>query len=156
MNLETSKSVTYKQEKVEVEYANGSKMNHCSVLTAKINIEDYYHSDDFIVATIDKHDVILGREWLRRVNPYIDWRLGTVTFEFQGRQHCWQSLGKKEKEPSKTMNSPSLLSHLQIKRMACKKEAQLFLAIVRQEESTSILEKKKLKHEKDIQNLLIQ
>jgi hypothetical protein len=40
--------------------------------------------------------------------------------------------------------------------MARKKEAQLFLAIVRQEESTSILKKKKLKHEKDIQNLLIQ
>jgi hypothetical protein len=62
MNLEISKSVTYKQEKVEVEYANGSKMNQCSIQTAKVNIEDYYHSDDFIVATIDKHDVILGRE----------------------------------------------------------------------------------------------
>jgi predicted aspartyl protease len=91
MNLEISKSFTYKQEKVEVEYANGSKMNQCSIQTAKVNIEDCYHSDDFIVATIDKYDAILGREWLRRVNSRIDWRLGTVTFEFQGRQHCWQS-----------------------------------------------------------------
>lgn len=36
--------------------------------------------EDFLVTHIDKQDIILGIDWLRRLNPIIDWKKGTLDF----------------------------------------------------------------------------
>jgi hypothetical protein len=44
----------------------------------KGNAEVLHGCHDLPVIDLDGYDVILGREWLKAINPVIDWQLGTV------------------------------------------------------------------------------
>ena len=39
------------------------------------------------------HEIILGRPWLHKRNPAIDWRTGTITFPRRGEDHNSRSKG---------------------------------------------------------------
>jgi len=73
-------------------------------------------------------DIILGRSWLRRVDPNINWRSDTVTFTFQGQQH---TLRGSTDGPADPTCSGVCLSALQFKRLVRKKDVQAWLVVIR-------------------------
>ncbi len=72
-------------------------------------------------------DVILGRSWLRRVDPDINWRTDTVTFNFQGQQH---TLRGECDGPSDPTCGGMCISALQFKRMLRHKDVQTWLCVI--------------------------
>jgi len=105
-------------------YANGSSYI-CNRKTkqARIKIGDYYEDIVLNVANLPHYDIILGLPWLRKINPSINWRTGTVSFQFGNRNivlpRCNNSF----------TNDVKLLSALQFSR-ASRKTDSLYLALV--------------------------
>ncbi|KAF8232947.1 hypothetical protein L208DRAFT_1213619, partial [Tricholoma matsutake] len=48
----------------------------------------------FLIAGLGKESIILGLPWLRRINPVINWRIGTFQFRMTDRTHPEFSFGK--------------------------------------------------------------
>lgn len=68
-------------------------------------------------------DIVLGRAWLHRLNPDINWRTDTVCFTFDAVQHSLTGV------PVYDHPSVNFLSALQLKRVA-RKGAQLFAVTI--------------------------
>lgn len=72
-----------------VQLANGSKQDSNRYIPhAKVNIGSYRDRINLHVTALRGYDVILGKSWLQHVNPYIDWRKNTLTFQHGGMKHC--------------------------------------------------------------------
>ncbi|CAI7855113.1 unnamed protein product [Closterium sp. NIES-54] len=54
-----------------------------------------------LATTLDGHDIILGRDWLRRYNPRIDWTTGSCTVRSSGN---WVELPRWQSPGSSTDN----------------------------------------------------
>src|SRR5215469_859663 len=66
--------------------ANGAKMVvDKQVKSVLLHIGPYIDQLDLQVLDTG-HPLILGKKWLRRINPHIDWRTNDVSFKFQGKQ----------------------------------------------------------------------
>ena len=59
--------------------ADGSQHPTTLISPCKITIESYSDTFDLLVAPI-MHDIILGKPWLERMNPNINWRNNQLTF----------------------------------------------------------------------------
>jgi hypothetical protein len=60
---------------VKLTVADGHKMKPCDhYVTLNFTIDGLQQSEDFIVAPIGVHPMILGMPWLQKHNPSIDWR----------------------------------------------------------------------------------
>ena len=46
----------------------------------------YYENIDLKVAPLPKHDIILGKPWLERWNPHINWRTNEIEFRFNDQE----------------------------------------------------------------------
>ena len=69
--------------------ADGRKLPASIAPDCTLRIKDYKISLD-LLATPIAHDVILGKAWLEKVNPIIDWKNNEVTFHDEdGRMHAW-------------------------------------------------------------------
>jgi transposase InsO family protein len=75
----------------------------------------------------EQWDIILGRSWLKRVDPAINWKADTVTFTFQGQQHTLRGATEGSNDPT---CGGICLSALQFKRFA-RKRAQAWLLVIR-------------------------
>jgi len=65
--------------------ANGSKIRVDSKASnLPLIMGQYTDKLDFDIIT-STHDVILGKEWLHRTNPYIDWRTHELTLKHKGK-----------------------------------------------------------------------
>jgi hypothetical protein len=75
-------------------------------------------------------DIILGRPWLRRVNPCIDWRFDLLQFHYGGGRHLL--VGQRV---SRWLDPPAI-TPLQFKRLVRKPLAsqQMFLAVFKPDE----------------------
>lgn len=70
------------------------------------------------------YDIILGTGWLRKYNPDIDWRTGTVIFQYKNRQLVISS-------DSDGSTRYEVLSHHQLGRAMRKKGAEFYVANVK-------------------------
>ena len=50
------------------------------MITLQLRIDNHIERIDFGVTNLGKEQIFLGHDWLKRHNPSIDWRKGTVTF----------------------------------------------------------------------------
>ena len=67
-------------EKMQVHLADGSmRASNCMVKDAQVSYEEHAEFLDFHVMKLPKYDAILGKPWLDRWNPSIDWRAGTIS-----------------------------------------------------------------------------
>ena len=66
-------------------FANGTTYISTEKATLDINIQEYEEKVTFLVCPMTRSiDVILGMEWMRRHNPDINWRTGTLTIPNAG------------------------------------------------------------------------
>jgi hypothetical protein len=75
---------------VKLTLADGHRMNPSShYVSLNFTIEGVPQTENFLVAPIGRHPMILGMPWLQRSNPSIDWRRRSLrpTFELTTREN---------------------------------------------------------------------
>jgi len=71
-----------------IKLANGQMESSCLVLPkARTHISTHKDSLKFHATRLKGFDAILGKEWLAKTNPDIDWRQNTLQFEYNGKVH---------------------------------------------------------------------
>lgn len=74
-----------------VRLADGSEQASSALLAqGRFRVGTYKDKDDFHVTPIQGADVILGKSWLTRLNPQIDWAEHKLTLKSSGRTHSLQ------------------------------------------------------------------
>ena len=59
---------------------NGGDITH--MVTMEITIQGKTHMQNFLITNIAENDVILGLTWLKEQNPLINWKEGTLNWEW--------------------------------------------------------------------------
>jgi Retroviral aspartyl protease len=88
-----------------------------------LKIQKYWERLDFEVAPLGDHDLILGKPWLTRHNPHIDWTKNEVTLIQEGVNITIKPDKTQTKTPIAT------LSAIQFKK-ALKKATCAFVALI--------------------------
>ncbi len=71
-----------------IKLANGQMESSSIVLRkARTHIGTYKDSLKFHATRLEGFYAILGKEWLAKTNPDIDWRQNTLQFEYNGKVH---------------------------------------------------------------------
>lgn len=89
--------------------------------TAKVHIQGYQDSITFMEAKLGgSFDAVLGKTWLKRINPKIDWRYDTLHFEHRHQQHHWNTMLQEDKLPANVdlVSLNSILQNSQLRREA--------------------------------------
>jgi len=60
---------------------NGDKVQLKGKIKGKLEINGYEDEVVFKVTTLAKYNVILGKPWLTFINPFINWKLNTITIK---------------------------------------------------------------------------
>ena len=69
-----------KKEKLKIFLADGSVKNTSQcLLNICVDLGDHVEFLDFFILDLPKYDVILGKSWLDRWNPVVDWKKNQVT-----------------------------------------------------------------------------
>jgi hypothetical protein len=116
------------QSSVSVTLATGIKasVSH-STDNIPIQLQSYKDKSYFMVIPLGGCDVVFGMDWLRRINPQIDWRKRTLTFTHQNESH---SLSPIPATKSRTKHSCQLISARGMGNILRKKEVErVILAI---------------------------
>lgn len=87
---------------LEVELGNGSKAEFVGEISSVLNIEGHLSTEDIYVIHMHEENLnpllILGRMWLEKNNPAIDWKANTLTFTRpDGTRHTIKAKTAKEK-----------------------------------------------------------
>ena len=71
-----------------VTLANGSTQDSAGFYpNLPFTIDSYADHDEFHVTPLSGFDVILGKPWLNRLDPHVDWPSNALTFHHTGHQH---------------------------------------------------------------------
>ena len=100
--------------------------------TASITIEREAYSDTLnpILYPLQRYDLILGKPWLTRINPQIDWRTNNLHFNHNGKDIKWECSGFKS-DSIQTRTGGRLLTHIHFHTMATLPGSDVFLALVK-------------------------
>lgn len=106
-----------------VQLAAGKAVTSCGIVkNLAFRVNDRDDQEDFIVIPEKRGRLILGMTWLRRTNPLIDWRKGSIDHPAAQPMDTRQS--------SINLNE-IVISRKQAKRLVGKKKAQMFFGFVR-------------------------
>ena len=115
-------------EQSSVKLADGTQSAVTHLLpSVRLQVENYKDNMRAYVTSLGgQYDMILGMEWLERINPQVDWRAKTVAFKHKGAEHCWEGCS------NGTPRSLHLLSALQFSKVLKReKPEEVHMAIVR-------------------------
>ena len=76
-----------------VRLADGSTLESTHVLRMQFDLGEFSDSETFHILDLPDHDVVLGRPWLRRINPDINWKTDTMQITHKGRKHILHTIG---------------------------------------------------------------
>ena len=105
-------------------FANGERAFCNKEAKTYLRIGNYQEDLSLKVAPLPHHDIILGKPWLERWNPTVDWRKNTIDISMNGKTYLLQP-PTPETHRSKTQH----LSAIQVRR-SIKRKDQWFLAFV--------------------------
>jgi len=98
----------------EVRLANGSTMKSTHVARVGFRMGRYQDIETFHTMDLPDFDIVLGKPWLRRINPVIDWKKGTLAFTHGRRRMKLEPLrGKTYDERTK---ESMLMSSMELRR----------------------------------------
>ena len=124
-----------KKEKLKIFLADGSVKNTSQCLrNICVDLGDHVEFLDFFILDLPKYDVILGKSWLDRWNPVVDWKKNRVTLHV-GRRTVVLN-GVRENIPSAELSSlfasDFIVEQISAQRMRrVSKKEPVYLAIVR-------------------------
>jgi hypothetical protein len=106
---------------------------------ASIHLDRDNYSDDLdpLIYNLRKYDLILGKPWLTRINPLINWRTNDLHFQHNGKDVLWTCRGFTS--PSITKRSQGIvMSHLHFSTLAAQEGNQVYLAMVKLDDNKKI------------------
>jgi hypothetical protein len=108
----------------QAEVANGKTIPMTHNFKGRLKIGRYLQNRDFKVLPIRKFDIILGQDWLRDINPRINWKNNVCQFKWNKRLVKLKpvNLQLREKEEGPQVQ---LVSHKQVGRLAKKEQCWL-------------------------------
>ena len=118
-------------EQGHVKLGNGVKQATHLLPSVSVQVDNYREDLKCLVTDLGtQYDLILGKEWLTRHNPVVNWQTNTLSFQFGGRQHRWEPAAmQKGREPSRSLH---LLSAKQFAKLSkSERLPTAFLALVR-------------------------
>jgi hypothetical protein len=130
-----------------VRLANGHIVNSEHVQRLAFSLSDFSDQDTFHEVDLEGFDLILGRPWLSRVNPVINWRTGTLRVK-QKKETI--TLTKMEDEATRRVSSFLITSIAEVRKLRKAKKPMFLIALDRVKGS---LEKRKAGDEKFQLNL---
>ena len=100
--------------------------------SASIHLERDKYSDDIdtLLYPLKKYDLILGKPWLTRINPLINWRNNDLHFSHQGNDVHWTCRGFTPSSVS-AKSRGLLMSHMHFHALAAQPGSEVFLALVK-------------------------
>jgi RNase H-like domain found in reverse transcriptase/Reverse transcriptase (RNA-dependent DNA polymerase)/Integrase zinc binding domain/Chromo (CHRromatin Organisation MOdifier) domain/Retroviral aspartyl protease len=100
--------------------------------TASITLQrDTYSATlDPFLYPLKKYDLILGKPWLTRTNPLINWRTNGLHFDHEGTAVHWECRGHAAASITSTSRG-LLMSHMHFHTLAMQPENEVFLALVK-------------------------
>ena len=92
--VEKNKIKTRKtKEKLQIQLADGTvRVSHLIVDQACVTVKDHAEFIDFSVIGLPKYEAILGKPWLNRWNPVIDWKKNSLAWQMGNRTITVQGL----------------------------------------------------------------
>jgi RNase H-like domain found in reverse transcriptase/Reverse transcriptase (RNA-dependent DNA polymerase)/Integrase zinc binding domain/Chromo (CHRromatin Organisation MOdifier) domain/Retroviral aspartyl protease len=117
-----------------LEFANG-ETREISRKTKPLRLQlgEFHARTTFDVAPVT-YDLVLGRPWLAQFNPSIDWKLPEVKVTVKGKQYTLPLATQVGQTSGESTSDSKMISAIQLKRLARKKDHQVMLAIVRPSE----------------------
>ena len=117
---------------IPVLLANGS--TSITSHTASINFQRFNYSDTLhpIVYDLGKYDLILGKPWLTKINPSINWRTNNLYFTFNGLANTWTCTGHTPSSITHRSNG-LVLSNVHFASVVAQPGSEVYLATVRLE-----------------------
>ena len=92
--VEKNKIKTKKtKEKLNIQLADGTvRMSTLIVEQASVVFDEHAEFIDFSVINLPKYEAILGKPWLNRWNPVIDWKKNSLAWKMGSRMICVQGV----------------------------------------------------------------
>ncbi|GJJ74408.1 hypothetical protein EMPS_06766 [Entomortierella parvispora] len=109
---------------------NGSSSLTSPTVPITLNRSDYSDSLNPILYPLNKYDLILGKPWLTKVNPCINWRTNDLHFTHNGIDVKWSCRGFKA-DHIQSRTKGLLLTHMHFHSMATLPGSEVFLALIR-------------------------
>jgi len=72
---------TENAELIQIHLANGEVISNCKQATVQIKLEEYIETLQVRILKMDKFDLILGKPWLKQVNPIINWKNNEISIK---------------------------------------------------------------------------
>jgi hypothetical protein len=108
----------------KLSFANGEQANYNrEAQNLELTIDNYREILNLKITPLPHHDVILGKLWLEKQNPDINWVSNIITIKQEGKTYL---LCPSKKEPKSL-----LISAIQAKKAAKDDEEELFLALIK-------------------------
>ena len=154
---EHNMKICKKKEKLKIFLADGSeKISSQCLQDICVDLGDHVEYLDFFILDLPKYDVILGKSWLDRWNPIIDWKKNQVTLHVGKRTVLLK--GESEQPPSAKLSSlfssDFIVEQISAQRMRRVSQREpVYLAIVR---SVLTTETTQSRTEKDSEDQTVQ
>lgn len=123
-------------DKVKLADGHTISSTHVTRVQFKVNHSEYKDQDTFHVVDLGDFDMVLGKPWLRRLNPVIDWVHNTLKFTFGGRNILIAS----RNSPQQCLANSLILNIAQFRKAEASKprEQPLLLCTIKQLEDGEI------------------
>jgi hypothetical protein len=108
---------------------NGSSSITSHTVPITLDRGDYSDSLNPILYPLNKYDLILGKPWLTKVNPHINWRTNNLHFTHNGVDVIWNCRGFRADNIQSRSNG-LLLTHMHFHSMATLPGSEVFLALI--------------------------
>eukprot|EP00967_Tisochrysis_lutea_P008132 scaffold9713_cov25-Tisochrysis_lutea.AAC.1 len=119
-----------------IRLANGeAQLSTLTLPKARTHIGTYKDALDYHATRLKGFDAILGKEWLARVNPVIDWKQNTVQFKFHDKKHTLRTPPEEDVDFSVRH---MMLTHTELENALARKEP-MYLCTLKDEPSPDII-----------------
>ena len=124
-----------RKEKIKINLADGTtRVSKMYVKQACINFEEHMEFLDFTVINIPQYEAILGKSWLDRWNPAINWKENNIQWNMGKRRITVTGVSEAhtEKKASSLFQSTVMVTEISVQRMRkIAKNEPVYLAVIR-------------------------